>query len=456
MRLALGTAILVTARFAWLLSHAEKWDTPPVVPSLVFCELPLLISLVFFFTGNKTKRALRGAGLAFGTAFGFCLLAPPMYIAAGMTIWDTQTRYRSLVALQHFLPLCLVVAACILVIAWPYAKNSRSAFVAAAGMGVACFIVASLLIAGTSVRGSGEVKEKTAYEPPVTQPEKYVRVVTACLIRHQFLHPEEGFPASLKDVRPDWKCDAVIGDPGALHGYWIFYSTVRDDSAPHGKDFRLETVPIERGRNFEFVAAGDRRGEAFVFLGLNASAAERKEMSRRGHFSVQTVDQSPLISEFRTIQGNIRGYMETHDPTNAPSSLEGVVNPQLIHRSCNEDEKLGEDLTPTERAIRVSSEKFCFSISYFPPSTTASDTFAVAITCMSYGEGCLRSYFRDYDGSEHATSEPRAATAQDPGLLPCETSQVCNDPVWTSAEQASDWMFLKANVLESIHTARWW
>jgi len=97
----------------------------------------------------------------------------------------------------------------------------------------------------------------------------------------------------------------------------------------------------------------------------------------------------------------------------------------------------------------------CFRIDYFPPMATPPDTFAISITCVSYGVGCLRSYFVDYDGSVHATPEPRPATAQDPGLLPCESALVCNDPVWTPSEQPLSWTFFRANLLSAIHATNW-
>jgi hypothetical protein len=74
---------------------------------------------------------------------------------------------------------------------------------------------------------------------------------------------------------------------------------------------------------------------------------------------------------------------------------------------------------------------------------------------MSYGEDCLRSYFLDYDDIKHATAEPRPATAQDPGLLPCETAQVCHDTVWTRSQQGSDWIFIKASFLDALHSTSW-
>ena len=55
---ALAVAMLVTVYFAWLLNHAEKWDTPSVVPLVFLCELPLAIALVALKSGTKPERAV--------------------------------------------------------------------------------------------------------------------------------------------------------------------------------------------------------------------------------------------------------------------------------------------------------------------------------------------------------------------------------------------------------------
>ncbi|PYX91672.1 MAG: hypothetical protein DMG71_19715, partial [Acidobacteria bacterium] len=109
LKLLLGAAIVLTADFAWLFSHAEKWDTPSQVPSLFLCELPLLVSLYFLIAGDRQKREIRGAGITFGVALSFCVLSPLFFFILLMTIWDTGDRYPNLVALEHFLPICVVV-----------------------------------------------------------------------------------------------------------------------------------------------------------------------------------------------------------------------------------------------------------------------------------------------------------------------------------------------------------
>jgi len=448
LKLLLGAAIVLTADFAWLFSHAEKWDTPSQVPSLFLCELPLLVSLYFLIAGDRQKREIRGAGITFGVALSFCVLSPLFFFILLMTIWDTGDRYPNLVALEHFLPICVVVGLAVAGMAWMRGIGNRAPFAKAAGGGAGCFFATSLLIFVSSVSGSGDSKMKAAFLSPSTAPEKHVAAIAACLIRHQTLHPEAGFPASLQDIRSDWRCDSALSDPAGLHGYWIFYSRLNDGSVPGWKDFRLEAVPTEKGRNYQKVAGIDRRGEPLAFLGLNATAAQRGS-----HFSLQTVDAGDGLRFLYGVRGNVRGYMETHDPLNSPPSLDGVVDPRLLKNGCDRYED--SEIDPKERVIYEPSDRLCFKIEYFPPSGTPADTFAVSVQCMSYGEDCLRSYFLDYDDSKHATAEPRAATAQDPVLLPCETEQGCHDTVWTSSQQGSEWIFIKASFLDAMHSTSW-
>jgi hypothetical protein len=68
---------------------------------------------------------------------------------------------------------------------------------------------------------------------------------------------------------------------------------------------------------------------------------------------------------------------------------------------------------------------------YFPPKEGDPNRFALSAQCKRYGQICLRSYFVDYDGSLHATGEPRPATADDPAPLRCENaSSECEDIIW--------------------------
>lgn len=449
LKLLLAIAIVLTAQFAWLLSHAEKLDTPSLLPALFLCELPLLVCLYFLIAGDRRKREIRGAGTTFGVALGFCALSPLLFFVLVMTIWDTGDRYLNLVALQHFLPVCFVVALALLAMAWMQGSGNRAPFVKAAFLGVVCFVVVLFLTFVSGAAGSGDAKQRAAFQTPSTSPSSHVTAIAACLIRHQFLHPQEGVPASLQEIHSDWNCDASLADPAGLHGYWIFYSRGNGNSLPGGKDFRIEAVPTEKGRQVGDVAGIDGRGEALDFRGLGATPAQRGP-----HFSIQTVDAGGgALHILRTVRGNVRGYMETHDPLTAPPSLDGVVPAGLLKNGC--DRYDDSEVKPKERVLHEPTDRLCYSIEYFHPPEKPADSFALSVQCMSYGENCLRSYFLDYDDMTHATAEPRAATAQDPGLEPCETVQVCHDTIWTPSQQGSEWIFIKASFLNAVHSTSW-
>ncbi len=443
LSLAISLEIALSARFAWLYSHAEKWDTPAQMPTLILCELPLLLCLLLLVTGESSKRAVRSAGMAFGIALSFCAIVLPLGCDAAFTAWENL--HGDLAAFQQFLPVCVIASVWMLAVAWRHGKGQRSAFAVSVGCGIGCFVLVALLLNFASVYGSGEEKEKARYELTPIRPEFHIIRVAGCLIRHHSLHPDEGFPSSLSDIKPDWNCEPEISDPWAMHGYWILYFPV-DRSSNGFQDFRVGAILPEQSR---LVSAADKRGEVLRFTGPSQN---------RGHFEVDTVEadgNSSFLALF-TLRDTVKTYMSAHDPANAPSSLDGVVDLLQWSRRCEE-----EGTTPQDRVIGRGGTGFCYTISYFPPSASPDANFALSVQCINYGDGCLRSYFLDYDGKIHATSELRAATAQDAELLPCEAaaarySSICNDPVWTASERPSERTFLQAKVLYLIHSTNWW
>lgn len=448
LNLAITVGIAVSARYAWLLSHAEKWDTPAQMPALIICELPLALCLAALASGERSKRCARSAGLASGISLSFLVVALPLACDVGLRIWEMQKGY--LVDFENFLPVCVLTAIWVLAAGWRYRRNDRRVFSQYAGIGVGCLVVVALLLAAASVQGSGEAKEKARYQAPNLSPHYHVRAVAACLIRHRFLHPQEGFPSSLSSIGADWNCDAELSNPWALHGYWIHCSGVHHGNSGF-EDFRLESIPADRTYVLGPVSASDKRGEVFELRGLDAMAAQRKAANKTGHFSVQTVDADTILFHLLNIRGHIKAYMAAHDPANAPASLDGIVEPWELNTGCDYED------SAQERMIgRPVSGSCNYKVSYFLPSTTSANTFAISLECVAYGARCLRSYFLDYDGNIHATPEPRAATYQDPGLLPCESATICDDPIWTASEQPGGLTFMRASLLYSMHSTNWW
>ena len=457
LRLLLSTYILLMMRFAWLLNHAEKWDAPPQGPLLILCEFPALIAAYYIASANR-ERSVRGAGMIFGMGIVSLALVPPLYLFAGLTIWDTQNRFRNLVALQHFLPICLLAFLCLSVCAFRQGKGNRRFFWIGSGLGAGYIVLALVLIVATSVRGSGSEKEKKVYQAnapgfitngntdglAVAQ----VRALTACLIRHRYLHPGEGFPASLEAIEPDWNCSLTATDPGMVPGFWLFYSPLKQSFSGSASDFRMESVPSEKGSGNP--VASDKRGEIITFFGLSATAEQKRLANLTGHFSVQTIDSDGQANALYTVRNGVRQFMHDHNLEVPPHSLDGVPIDLKWIQNCEDDE------VATTRLIQGTWRWPCYTVTYSPGSDTSPASFAISTTCASYGQGCLRSFFLDYDGTVHATAEPRPATAQDPELEPCETHEVCSDPIWTPAQPNWERLFFEANVRSAIYSTDWW
>lgn len=440
LRLAIALGIVLSARFSWLFSHAAKWDTPAPIPALILCELPMLFCVVALMNGEQSKRTLRAAGTAFGIALSFCIIWLPLAFDAGLTAWEDRAGY--LAQLDQFLWPCLAFALWMLVTAWRCGKGQRLAFARSALMGVGSFVLTLVLINAASVTGSGEAKEKLRFQQVTQFPDVHIRAVAACLIRHHLLHPDEGFPSSLADIQQDWNCAAALSDPWALHKYWIYYSAV--DRSPRGfQDFRIASIfPDDRSSRLSVV---DKRGDVLNLVGAGLTGYERQ----RQHIPLQTVDADDILYRLLRVRDDITVYMSTHDPNNAPPSLDGLMDPRMLGNAC---EDTGN---PQDRVI--GRGYLCFKINYFPPSGTPPSTFAISLECVSYGDGCLRSFYLDYDGTIHGTTEPRPATNQDPGLLPCETkltyAAACDDPVWSGSGRLSQWTFLRAKTLDFLRSA---
>jgi hypothetical protein len=270
LHLVIGLGIIVSARFAWLFSHAEKWDTPAAMPALILCELPMMFCLLALSIGEESKRTIRSAGIAFGTVVCFCVIWIPLGFDAGLTAWENRSGY--LPALGKFLWLCLAFAIWTLIVSWRYGRGHRRAFGTYALVGITCFVGVYFLIGAAAVKGSGEAKEKARLRQPTPRPDFHIQAVAACLIRHRFLHPDERFPSSLADIRPDWNCDWKLSDPWGLYKYWIYYSPV-DHSSRGFQDFRIASIFTEDSA--WLVSAADRRGEVIQLQGAGLSGAER-------------------------------------------------------------------------------------------------------------------------------------------------------------------------------------
>jgi hypothetical protein len=142
LQVAIGIVMIVSARFAWLYSHAAT-DTPPPALALFLFELPLVFCVLPFITSEISKRSVRSAGMVFGTALSFCPLALPLWFDAQLTAWG-RGGYPG--TLAGFLPVCFILAVWILAFSWRYGKVDRREFIASAKRGILCFLFVSLLV----------------------------------------------------------------------------------------------------------------------------------------------------------------------------------------------------------------------------------------------------------------------------------------------------------------------
>src|SRR5262249_37784143 len=119
-----------------------------------------------------------------------------------------------------------------------------------------------------NVPASGQEKEKQAWIVPSTLVVPAVRSVTACLIRHRFLHPDKGFPRTLAEIRADSNCDQDALTPGRIKDYWFFYEPIEGVG---GKvtDFHLLAMPAEaprpNSRSYDDPVMSDGRGIVFTY-----------------------------------------------------------------------------------------------------------------------------------------------------------------------------------------------
>src|SRR5215469_7453745 len=61
---ALVVAMVLTVRFAWVLNHVERWDTPNFILLMFLCELPLAVAGLTLVQSALSGRLVRASGIA--------------------------------------------------------------------------------------------------------------------------------------------------------------------------------------------------------------------------------------------------------------------------------------------------------------------------------------------------------------------------------------------------------
>jgi len=358
-----------------------------------------------------------GAGVACAFFGAFVLISPyaliAMFLYVGMSAWNGPPDL-GLMAAGVAVLVYMVISLWIVWSAFKIGKIQWNAFGAA--VGVTAFYLyfgfQSLgLTAYTGQRGAEQKRvqnEMELYKPAILARETTIGL-TACLLRNHMLHPEAEYPASLSPPPGDWACQTKFASD-AVPGFTLNYEPQNDAASGRVTDFQLTAMPDRKGIRGREPLLIDRRGIVFVDYPWEMENVAAKVMVMPSDFSNSLIDSLML---------NLDLYIKDKGNGLAPET----INTEIF-------------ATPTyERPIidkgRTRLESRDYEIVYFPPKAGDPGRFAISAQCKRYGEICLRSYFFDYDGSLHATGEPRQATAADPAPPRCEKGALeCEDMIW--------------------------
>jgi hypothetical protein len=234
--------------------------------------------------------------------------------------------------------------------------------------------------------------------------------LAVCLLRNHMLHPEADYPATLNPHPADWACDTNFAT-NAVPEFTLEYAPQKDAATGRVSDFQLTAMPGGRGIRGRDPLMIDSRGIIFVDYAWDMENVTPKVMVQEGDF---------FYSQIEALRRNIEQYMKDKNNGIAPATLNAEAIGGLGH----------ERPTIEDGGMRLETRDF--ETLYLPPKAGNPGQFALSVLCKSYGQNCLRSYFADYDGSIHATGEPRQATAKDPAFSRCERffGGECNDVIW--------------------------
>ena len=249
--------------------------------------------------------------------------------------------------------------------------------------------------------------EMELYKPAILARETIIGL-TACLLRNHMLHPEAEYPATLSPPPADWTCQTKF-TTAAVPEFTLNYEPQKDAATGRVTDFHVTAMPGQKGIRGREPLLIDSRGIVFVDYPWEMENVTAKVM-------VMPSDLSNSQMDF--LKFNLDRYIKDKGNGLAPPTLTaefagGGYEPPIIEDG------------------RTRLEARDYETLYFPPKTGDPNRFSLSAQCKRYGVICLRSYFVDYDGSMHATAEPRAATADDPAPLRCEkVTGECEDIIW--------------------------
>lgn len=231
----------------------------------------------------------------------------------------------------------------------------------------------------------------------------------ACLLTNHMLHPDAEYPLSLDHLPADVGCERA---PAAetVPEYTFTYNPQKEPTTGRVTDFQLIAIPKAKGAQNRNPMLVDSRGIVFVDYPWEVANASPKVMVIPSDRDYSQIDQ---------LRGNIGAYISQKANGVAPRSLNAEIVGGLRHKM--------PTIKPGGMELDTNFKMF-----YLPPKARDAGKFALSVPYQRYVQNCLRSFFLDYDGTVHATGEPRQATAGDPVPPECEDVPIeCTSVAWT-------------------------
>jgi|HubBroStandDraft_6_1064221.scaffolds.fasta_scaffold12168_2 hypothetical protein len=428
LRAALIAALVATCLFFILffvsvaLQHRlqEGRPSPPVWVFLLgfgFLLAPYIAS--WFLLSNREQESIAaGAGVACGFFGAFVLVSPyafaVTFLFGGRSVWGGPPD-RGMQAAGLTLLAYLVISLWIVWSAFRIGKVQWSTFGAGVGATAFYLFVGFELLIAAGNQGLQQAQQKRAQanmdlNKPAMLAGQTIVSLAVCLLRNHMLHPEADYPATLNPPPGDWTCQTkFVRD--AVPGFTLNYEPQKDSATGRLTDFQLTAMPDRKGIRGRDPVMIDSRGIIFVDYPWDMENVTPKVVVQQGDF---------FYSQIEALKRNIEQYVREKNYGVAPATLNAEAIGGLGH----------ERPTIEDGGMRLETRDF--ETLYFPPKSGDPNRFAISVLCKSYGQNCLRSYFADYDGTIHATGEPRQATAEDPAFFRCERffNGECPDIIW--------------------------
>ena len=427
LRKALIAAFVATCLFfvfffgSIALQHGRQ-EGQPSPPGWVFLLgfgsllAPYIISW-FLLSAREQTSIASGAGVACAFFGAFLLVSPyafpVMFLFVGMSGWNSKPD-KGIEAAALTLLVYMVVSLWIVWSAFRIGKIQWGAFGTALGATALYLYLGFQSFSLTASRGQQHAEQKRAraemdvYKPAMLARQRIVSL-TACLLKNHMLHPDAGYPPSIDPLPPGYTCDPSLPtDP--IPEFTFTYGPQTDLANNRISDFQLTAMPGQKGVRGREPMMIDSLGIVFVDYPWEMENVTPKVMVQEGDFFYLQID---------ALKRNIEQYMKDKSNGLAPATLNAEAIGSLGHEM------------PTIEDGGTRLETRDFEMLYLPPKPGDPKRFAISVQCKSYAQICLRSYFADYDGSIHATAEPRQATADDPAVFRCEKFfGECEDVIW--------------------------